>query len=243
MEYIKVEDGIIVEHCCGETLPEDGIEVPSNFPGYIGIKLAALNEDMMTIKPLTQQVSEGILEIPEGYKIDEEKDILVQKSQEELDLEHPIKYYAKENEFSCIEVHFSFDNQGVVKYNIPDGYIEMKTSQPEKYYYASSTGEWILDEIKKEEYELTSAKQDRSEAVSKITVEVDGMVFDGDEVSQERMSRTITAAKAIGKKDTDTTTWVLHNNTVAQVSVNQLSQALYLAGEEQTRLWTIPYES
>lgn len=90
--------------------------------------------------------------------------------------------------------------------------------------------------------ELEQAKAERADAVSKITVTVDGMVFDGDEISQERMSRTITAAVATGEDMTATTTWVLADNTVAQVSIKQLAQALRAAGEQQTQLWTVPYD-
>lgn len=90
---------------------------------------------------------------------------------------------------------------------------------------------------------LAAAKSARSAAVSSITVTVDGMVFDGDEVSQERMARTVTAATATGASMDDTTTWVLHDNTVATVTIRQLATALRLAGEEQTRLWTVPYEA
>ena len=90
---------------------------------------------------------------------------------------------------------------------------------------------------------LASAKAERAAAVASITVEVDGMVFDGDEVAQERMARTITAATATGASMDDITTWVLHNNTVATVTIRQLASALRLAGEEQTRLWTVPYEA
>lgn len=90
---------------------------------------------------------------------------------------------------------------------------------------------------------LAQAKVERAATVAAITVEVDGMVFDGDEKSQERMARTITAATATGASMDDTTTWVLHDNTVAQVTVRQLATALRLAGEEQTRLWTVPYEA
>lgn len=91
--------------------------------------------------------------------------------------------------------------------------------------------------------ELAKAKVERAAAVADITVEVDGMVFDGDEVSQERMARTVTAATATGASMDDTTTWVLHDNTVAQVSIRQLAMALRLAGEAQTALWTVPYEA
>ena len=90
--------------------------------------------------------------------------------------------------------------------------------------------------------ELAAAKNVRAQAVSKIVVTVDGMTFDGDETSQERMARTITAAVATGEDMSATTTWVLADNTVAQVTIRQLAQALRLAGEQQTELWTVPYE-
>lgn len=89
---------------------------------------------------------------------------------------------------------------------------------------------------------LTQLKEQRASAVSKITVEVDGMVFDGDEESQTRMSRTISAAKALGVDlATTTRTWVLADNTIAYPTIYQLAQALLLAGEAQTALWTVPY--
>lgn len=88
---------------------------------------------------------------------------------------------------------------------------------------------------------LTQAKAERAAAVAAITVTVDGMVFDGDETAQERMARTVTAASATGASMDDTTTWVLHDNTVAKVSIQQLATALRLAGEAQTALWTVPY--
>lgn len=91
---------------------------------------------------------------------------------------------------------------------------------------------------------LEQAKDERAEAVSKITVEVDGMTFDGDEESQTRMGRTIAAAIALGVDiQTYTQVWVLADNTVAQVSIAQLAQALKLAGEAQTALWTVPYSA
>ena len=91
---------------------------------------------------------------------------------------------------------------------------------------------------------LAQAKAERAEAVSKIVVEVDGMKFDGDEVAQDRMARTVSIAVAEGY-DLDTTkrTWVLADNTVAEVTVRQLAKACELAGNKQTELWTVPYES
>jgi biopolymer transport protein ExbD len=90
---------------------------------------------------------------------------------------------------------------------------------------------------------IAEAKADRAAAVAAITVEVDGMVFDGDETAQERMARTVTAATATGASMDDTTVWVLHDNTVAQPTIRQLATALRMAGEAQTALWTKPYEA
>lgn len=97
------------------------------------------------------------------------------------------------------------------------------------------------EELKAEE--LEKAKAERAVAVEKITVEVDGMVFDGDETSQQRMSRTISAAIALGVDlDGQKQVWVLADNSVAQPTIRQLAEALRLAGEKQTELWTMPYE-
>lgn len=103
------------------------------------------------------------------------------------------------------------------------------------------------DELTDEEKaakKLRLAKLVRSATVAKITVEVDGMTFDGDEESQSRMSRTISSAVAQGA-DLSTTmrTWVLADNSIAEVSVLQLARALELAGDAQTEAWTKPYET
>lgn len=95
-----------------------------------------------------------------------------------------------------------------------------------------------------EAQELAEAKAERAEAVSKIIVEVDGMKFDGDETAQTRMGRTISAAMALGVDlNTEKRTWVLADNTVAKPTIAQLAKALELAGNEQTQLWTMPYQS
>lgn len=91
--------------------------------------------------------------------------------------------------------------------------------------------------------ELARAKIERAEAVSRIIVTVDGMQFDGDEISQTRMSRAVILAAVFGKDlDATTTKWVLADNTVAYPTIRQLAQALMLAGEEQTAVWDEPYK-
>ena len=86
------------------------------------------------------------------------------------------------------------------------------------------------------------AKATRSTKVDALTVTVDGMVFDADETSQNRMSRVVAGAQALGIDQSTTQVWVLADNTVATPTVAQLAQALKLAGEAQTALWTKPYE-
>lgn len=84
---------------------------------------------------------------------------------------------------------------------------------------------------------LAQAKSERANAVENITVEVDGMIFQGDEMSQLRIARAI-----IALEDGETITWVLADDTIVKVSKEQLKQVLRKAGEKQTELWTKPYE-
>ena len=85
---------------------------------------------------------------------------------------------------------------------------------------------------------LEEAKRVRAAKVEAITVEVDGMVFDGNEPAQSRMARAITAAETAGL---ESTVWVLADNTVATVTKVQLQQALAKAMLAMGEVWTEPY--
>lgn len=96
----------------------------------------------------------------------------------------------------------------------------------------SETTQSYLDFVRVKE-----AKEIRAEEVGRITVTTSlGNVFDGDEKSQDRMSRAITTLLP-----SETTTWVLSNNTPQEVTREELQEALRLAGAEQTRIWVRPY--
>lgn len=90
-----------------------------------------------------------------------------------------------------------------------------------------------------EEEKLEKAKRIRAAQVAAIVVEVDGMSFNGDEMSQSRMSRAILSADTAGL---DSTVWVLADDTVATVTKEQLKQALAKSMLEMGSLWTVPYE-
>lgn len=87
--------------------------------------------------------------------------------------------------------------------------------------------------------ELDKAKTERAQKVGSIVVEVDGMKFDGDEASQDRMSRALYVADITGMTSTE---WVLYDNTIATVTKEQLEKAFSQALLLQGKLWTKPYE-
>lgn len=104
--------------------------------------------------------------------------------------------------------------------------------------YGVTYSERELTPEEQEAQDLAIAKRERAAKVAAITVEVDGMVFDGDEQAQSRMARAITAAETAGL---ESTVWVLADNTVATVTKVQLQQALAKAMLTMAELWTQPY--
>ena len=64
---------------------------------------------------------------------------------------------------------------------------------------------------------------------------INGIVFDADEESQNRMARAILALQI---NEVPTTEWILSNNATVTVTVAELGEALRLAGQEQTKIWT-----
>lgn len=119
----------------------------------------------------------------------------------------------------------------------PDGMIEMEGPHPANgEYIADSNGRWVekkptADEIAKQKKE--EWKADRQEKVDAIVVEIDGMKFDGDELSQGRMAR----AAGLAETPDETVRWILADNTVADVTADQLKRAARAAGREQEKLW------
>lgn len=85
--------------------------------------------------------------------------------------------------------------------------------------------------------QFMAAKAQRQAAVDQIVVTTaSGRAFDGDETSQDRMARAICALLP-GEQ----TLWVLASNIPAQVSREELVEALRLAGQAQTAIWTSVY--
>lgn len=110
-------------------------------------------------------------------------------------------------------------------------------------------GELVVTDVEQGALEAALAGYDHSVALAAIDREVwkaaragavaaikvttaAGNTFDGDETSQGRMGR---AVSCMG--DGESVTWVLANNTIAQVSRAELVEALRMAGSEQSMLW------
>ena len=116
------------------------------------------------------------------------------------------------------------------------GFIEADVEESEKGgWYRKGTAPKFSDEEVAMKQFLT-AKAEREDYVKRIVVEVDGMMFDGDEVSQDRMARSIIALN-LGEK----VQWVLADNTIKMVTRAQLREALRKAGTAQTAIWSDPY--
>lgn len=78
-------------------------------------------------------------------------------------------------------------------------------------------------------------KQERAKAVDSIIITTEsGKSFDGDETSQQRMSRAIQTLQIANQTSTS---WVLSNNEIAEVTIAEFAEALMLAGLEQSRIW------
>lgn len=83
------------------------------------------------------------------------------------------------------------------------------------------------------EYILLQIKNNRTTLVKNIEVEYNGVVYQGDETSQDRMSRAINGLP----DDTTTISWKAKDNSSQELTRLDLKEILFLAGQEQTRIW------
>ena len=95
--------------------------------------------------------------------------------------------------------------------------------------YIMVGGEFILKPV------TVNLYVQRESAVSSITITTTSdKTFDGDEKSQDRMLRAISIASIMGQTETQ---WKLADNTIVMVTLDELKEALALAGQEMSRIW------
>ena len=97
------------------------------------------------------------------------------------------------------------------------------------------TAEQLATEKAQADFEvaINAWKQQRQEAVDNIVVTLNGKEFQGDELSQTRLSRAIVALP----DDVSTTPWVAKDNTVVMLNKLELKDLLKQAGNAQNLLW------
>lgn len=79
------------------------------------------------------------------------------------------------------------------------------------------------------------SKEQRIIDVSNIIVATStGKVFDGDEASQDRMVRAINIATITGATATK---WKMADNSIVEVTLDELKEALALSGLEMSKIW------
>lgn len=99
------------------------------------------------------------------------------------------------------------------------------------------TQKWVVTTLS-EDAIRERAKASRKVLVDNIKVTTSALhVFDGDEVSQNRMARAIIALNAA--EAGTTINWTLADNAVLQVTAAELTEALALAGAAQASVWVI----
>lgn len=127
---------------------------------------------------------------------------------------------------------------------IPDPLPPADYSDFTHYRTDQDTAPYTIYTLKPEpqlqEARLQQAKLKRQQEVLALTVTTSsGKVFDGDEESQSRMSRTLQVAQLTGIQSC---VWVLADNTPTSVTATELSEALALSVQAMGELWAKPYE-
>lgn len=112
-------------------------------------------------------------------------------------------------------------------YDYGDHHREIITIKDGKLHYEEAEWAKALKVKGSKESDVSSIK---------VTTSTD-KTFDGDEKSQDRMMRAIQTAGITGLT---TTQWKLANNTVVEVTLDELKEALALAAQEMSRIWMLP---
>lgn len=145
-----------------------------------------------------------------------------------------------DNKYEFIQLFVTFDSLGELPFTA-------SKSDPEPHgqeiWHRALSGEFgeiapYIEPEKTPEQLLAEAKAERVQAVASIVVITSsGTIFDGNEQSQDRMSRAV-----LSMEEEDELPWVLADNTVATVGKAELQEALRLAGIAMAEIWIRPYQ-
>ena len=127
------------------------------------------------------------------------------------------------------------ENNGFIRNN---GYVMLDIENPILNYIENEDGTIEarfreLLELELLPFTVKEKKELRTLLVANIEVEYNGIVYQGDEISQDRMSRAINGLP----DDTTTISWKAKDNSSKELTRLDLKEILFLAGQEQTRIW------
>ncbi len=103
------------------------------------------------------------------------------------------------------------------------------------YYNQDGTPNLVKEQADIDAKAYSDWKKSRADAVDTIEVTYGGVVYQGDEKSQDRMSRAINGLP----DDVATINWIAKDNTLVALNRIQLRELLGLCGAEQSRLWNL----
>lgn len=120
----------------------------------------------------------------------------------------------------------------LLQYNLP--YVEFNINIYNPIDFKYLVVDNLVVELKRDDsgYIKQQEKEHRNNLVSSIEIVYDGIVYQGDEVSQGRISRVISSML-----DTDTIMWKAKNNSKVKLTKIDLTKILRLATIEQTKVW------
>ena len=103
----------------------------------------------------------------------------------------------------------------------------LKDNTPEPAYTEEERNAYLLKQS------ITAWKQNRQQKVENIEVTYNNVVYQGDETSQTRMTKAITALP----DDSTTINWIAKDNSVQSLTRVDLKAILLDAGTQQSKIW------
>ena len=143
-----------------------------------------------------------------------------------------IKSYILYDEQNKVTQFTMCDDSEIEHYN--SFYIEVKETEfnfDSTYDYKVENNEVVKTERTDTYYLNQARKQNMQMKINSIEINYNGVVYQGDEKSQDRISRAI-----VGMDDDDTIEWKAKDNSKVTLLKSDLKQILRLAGVEQTKL-------
>lgn len=143
-----------------------------------------------------------------------------------------IKSYILYDEQNKVTQFTMCDDSEIEHYN--SFYIEVKETEfnfDSTYDYKVENNEVVKTERTDTYYLNQVRKQNMQMKIDSIEINYNGVVYQGDEKSQDRISRAI-----VGMDDDNTIEWKAKDNSKVTLLKSDLKQILRLAGIEQTKL-------